>query len=75
MKVTFTLENGIVTGEIKRLIEQYNTGIEFNQRKSYDEYYSKTVADVDTSIEILSLLSEGGLIVEIHGDEVFLKEH
>ena len=75
MKVTFTLENIIVTGEIKRLIEQYNTGIVFRQRKSYDEYYSKTVQKVDTSIEVLSLLSEGGLIVEIHGDEIFLKEH
>lgn len=75
MKVKFTLENGIVSGKVKRLIERYNTGIVFRQRKSYDEYYSETSQKVDTSIEILSLLSEGGLIVEIHCDEIFLKEH
>ena len=42
MKVTFELNEGIASGCTKRLLEQYNTGIVFTQRKSYDEYYSRT---------------------------------
>ena len=58
MKVKFELDDGIIVGDTKRLLEQYNTGLEFTQRKNYDEYYSKTIGEVDTSLEVLSLISE-----------------
>lgn len=74
MKVKMNLETGITSGCTKRLLEQYNTGIVFSQRKSYDEYYSKTDNEVDTSLEVLSLISER-LRVEIQGDEVVISEY
>lgn len=74
MKVRFELNEGIVTGDAKRLLEQYDTGVIFTQRKSYDEYYSRTEREVDTSIEVLSLISEG-LNVEVQGDVISITEH
>ena len=74
MKVKIKLETGIVSGCTKRLLEQYNTGIVFTQRKSYDEYYSETHQEVDTSLEVLSLISER-LSVEVQGDEIIITEH
>jgi hypothetical protein len=74
MKVKFELDEGIVTGNVKRLIEQYNTGIVFTQRKSYDEYYSKTEQEVDTTLEVLSLISER-LDVEVDGDVIVITEN
>ena len=73
MKVKFELNEGIVTGDTKRLIEQYDTGIVFTQRKSYDEYYSKTEQEVDTTLEVLSLISEV-LNVEVHVDVISITE-
>jgi K+/H+ antiporter YhaU regulatory subunit KhtT len=74
MKVKFELDEGIVTGDTKRLIELYNTGIVFTQRKSYDEYYSETEQEVDTTLEVLSLISER-LDVEVRGDVVVITEN
>jgi hypothetical protein len=74
MKVKMNLDTGIVSGCTKRLLEQYNTGIVFTQRKSYDEYYSSTATEVETSLEVLSLISER-LNVEIQGDEIIITEH
>lgn len=74
MKVKVELDEGIVTGCTKRFLEQYNTGLVFTQRKSYDEYYSKTEKEVDMSIEVLSLISER-LSVEVQGDVISISEH
>ena len=74
MKVTFELNEGIASGCTKRLLEQYNTGIVFTQRKSYDEYYSRTEKEVDTTLEVLSLISER-LNVEVQGDTILITEH
>ena len=74
MKVKIELNEGIVTGDTKRLLEQYDTGLVFIQRKSYDEYYSKTEKEVDTSLEVLSLISER-LNVEIQGDIISITEY
>lgn len=74
MKVKMNLETGIVSGDTKRLLEQYDTGIVFTQRKSYDEYYSKTHNKVDTTLEILSIIS-GKLCVEIQCDEIRITEY
>ena len=73
MKVKMELETGIVSGCTKRLLEQYDTGIVFTQRKSYDEYYSETHHEVNTSLEVLSLISERlGVVVE--GDKIIITE-
>lgn len=74
MKVKIKLETGIVSGCTKRLLEKYDTGIVFKQRKNYDEYYSETHQEVDTSLEVLSLISES-LNVEVQGDEIIITEH
>jgi len=74
MKVKIKLETGIVSGCTKRLLEQYNTGIVFKQRKSYDEYYSETQGEVDITLEVLSLISER-LNVEVQGDVIVITEH
>ena len=74
MKVKIELNEGIVTGCTKRLLEQYDTGLVFTQRKSYDEYYSKTEKEVDITLEVLSLISER-LNVEVQGDVISITEH
>jgi hypothetical protein len=74
MKVKIELNEGIVTGDTKRLLEQYDTGLVFTQRKSYDEYYSRTEKEVDTTLEVLSLISEQ-LNVEVQGDVISITEH
>lgn len=74
MKVKIELNEGIVTGDTKRLLEQYNTGLVFTQRKSYDEYYSRTEKEVDITLEVLSLISER-LNVEVQGDVISITEH
>ena len=74
MKAKIKLETGIVSGCTKRLLEQYNTGIVFKQRKSYDEYYSETQGEVDITLEVLSLISER-LNVEVQGDVIVITEH
>jgi hypothetical protein len=74
MKVKFELNEGIATGGTKRLLEQYDTGLVFTQRKCYDEYYSKTEKEVDTTLEVLSLISER-LNVEVQGDIISITEH
>ena len=74
MKVKIELNEGIVTGDTKRLLEQYNTGLVFTQRKSYDEYYSRTGCEVDIDLEVLSLISEK-VNVEVQGDVISITEH
>ena len=74
MKVRIELNNGIVTGDTKRLLEQYNTGLHFAQRKSYDEYYPSTVASVDMTLEVLSLISDSWLTVEVQNETIIVSE-
>ena len=73
MKVCFSFTDDIVTGETKRFIEKFDTGISFKQRKSYDEYYPSSGYWVKMTLEEVSSISEQ-LEVSIKGDYVYLTE-
>lgn len=59
MKTRFELGTiGILSGEAKRVLENY-TGDIFTQRKTYDEYYvNVTSCNVEVELEGLMVLSE-----------------
>lgn len=73
MKVSVSITNGIINGSTKRFLEKFNLGITFKQRKTYDEFYSKSTRDVNLTLEELSVISFY-VDVSIEPEKVILTE-